>query len=63
MYDKDRDDGVFTPDEPPENAWDPLDSIVVTTQKEAKTPKNPMSHWRVSRKKIVGEYHPDVGKN
>lgn len=55
LYDKDRDDGSFSVDDPPANGWDQLDSIVVTTQKESKTPKNPMSHWRVSRKKIVGQ--------
>jgi hypothetical protein len=87
VYDKERDDGVFTPEEPvskppdlngmssPEEGpvqkeWDATDTIFVTmppwhpgasgsalgkTDKE-KTAKNPVSHWRVSRRSVVGRY-------
>lgn len=51
------------------NVWNPLDSIYVTMPPwhpaaiaspssggKDKVPKNPVSHWRVSKKKIVGSY-------
>lgn len=86
LYDKEREDGIFTPKEPSaivpspftsgsesdgsqNDVWNPLDSIYVTmppwhpaaiaspsTGSKDKTPKNPVSHWRVSKKKIVGSY-------
>lgn len=89
VYDKERDDGTFIPQEPIGRApsvngapasssedgtlqkeWDPTDSIFVTmppwhpvmsgngfgkADKE-KTAKNPVSHWRVSRRSILGPY-------
>ena len=104
VYDKERDDGSFTPHEPfkrastttptalagppsqPESShssipsddaasskeeWDPLESIFVTVPRwhpaaghhglnlgrseKDRTPKNPVSHWRVSKRSIVGE--------
>lgn len=94
IYDKEREDGVFTPQDPkapssvassnsenggnsgdspvPAGEWDPLDNMYVTvppwhpvtggglgnggkTDKE-KTVKNPVSHWRVSRRSVVGMY-------
>lgn len=85
LYDKEREDGIFTPKEPTAvnsapstngyegalaDAWNPLDSIFVTMppwhpaaiasplqgskSDKDKLPKNPVSHWRVSRKKING---------
>lgn len=93
VYDKEREDGVFAPQEPgaPSESnpaspvegtasgssmgeWDPLDSIFVTMppwhpvaaggvissggkQDKDKTAKNPVSHWKVSRKNIVGKEH------
>ncbi|GBE81904.1 Probable catabolite repression protein [Sparassis crispa] len=83
VYDKEREDGVFMPQEPgappstssdgnsasSHGEWNPLDSIFVTmppwhpvtvggnlssggkSEKE-KTAKNPVSHWKVSRKGI-----------
>jgi catabolite repression protein CreC len=89
VYDKERDDGVFTPQEPAgrpqgvsmattipsevgalQKEWDPTDTIFVTmppwhpvmsanglgkADKE-KSAKNPVSHWRVSRRSILGRY-------
>lgn len=105
VYDKERDDGSFTPHEPfkrasstaatdlagppsqPESShssipsddaasskeeWDPLESIFVTVPRwhpaaahhgglnlgrseKDRTPKNPMSHWRVSKRSVVGK--------
>lgn len=86
VYDKEREDGAFVPNEPGTSSgsteagsrssvggeWDPLDSIFVTMppwhpviaggimstvgrQDKDKTAKNPVSHWKVSRKSIVGE--------
>ncbi|KAF9526954.1 catabolite repression protein creC [Crepidotus variabilis] len=107
IYDVERDDGTFTPQDPnalptsltnsqngatiseipipshlnldvPQQEWDPLDSIFVTmppwhpaasaaatlgTPKpgKAETVKNPVSHWRVSRRGIVDfVFSPDV---
>ncbi|KAK2459699.1 hypothetical protein APHAL10511_008344 [Amanita phalloides] len=73
-YDKDRDDGTFVPSNP-HHSWDPTDSILVTmppwhpimsanhtdkSEKE-KSAKNPVSHWRVSNRKIVDfVFSPDV---
>ena len=90
VYDKEREDGAFTPHEPgtsppmmtspldgsssssSQAEWNPLDSIFVTMPpwhpvtvggpvplgakpEKEKTAKNPVSHWRVSRRSIVGE--------
>jgi catabolite repression protein CreC len=101
VYDKERDDGIFTPQDPvqipnhePNDAappatqdnpppvqqgeWDPLDKIFVTMppwhpvpsvggnggkgdrekekeREKDKVVKNPVSHWRVSRRSVVGE--------
>ena len=98
LYDKEREDGVFTPRDPnvsstgstdssgtppsPQSSqgpWNPLDSIFVTlppwhpasiaasglpngkAEKEKdRIPKNPVSHWRVSQKKVVGSYSQRV---
>ena len=91
VYDKEREDGAFTPQEPgtsppssspldamstadSQGEWNPLDSIFVTMPpwhpvalggsvplgakpEKEKTAKNPVSHWRVSRRSIVGECH------
>jgi catabolite repression protein CreC len=91
VYDKERDDGAFTPQDPasvppttepndlaPESqkspsGWNHLDNIFVTippwhpvtsgaglggaggkADKE-KVAKNPVSHWRVSKRRVVGE--------
>ena len=84
LFDKEREDGIFTPREPSAvipnpftngaesngsqgDVWNPLDSIYVTMPPwhpasiaspligtKDKIPKNPVSHWRVSKKKIVG---------
>ncbi|KAF8349185.1 WD40-repeat-containing domain protein [Amanita rubescens] len=74
-YDKEREDGAFIPPPCDAHQWDPTDSIVVTmpswhpvmsgnhsdkTEKE-KVAKNPVSHWRVSHRKIVDfVFSPDV---
>ena len=93
MYDKEREDGVFTPRDPdlggpalvdimspqspstppPSGPWNPLDTIFVTQppwhpasiasalsngkadKEKDRVPKNPVSHWRVSKKRVVGE--------
>jgi hypothetical protein len=88
VYDKERDDGVFTPqdpstselgDTPPQSEdtspseWNPLDKMFVTMppwhpvtsgaglavtggkQDKEKVAKNPVSHWRISRRSVVGE--------
>lgn len=102
VYDKDRDDGVFTaqcptaspvsplrppsnppvspPSEPssPAGEWNPLDSIFVTIPPwhpvnaagasggggkgdRDKTTKNPVSHWKVSKRSVVDfVFSPDV---
>ncbi|TFY60433.1 hypothetical protein EVJ58_g5163 [Rhodofomes roseus] len=97
VYDKEREDGAFVPQEPgaPSGSapaspvegtasgssmgeWDPLDSIFVTMppwhpvtaggvisgggkQDKDKTAKNPVSHWKVSRKSIVDfVFSPDA---
>jgi hypothetical protein len=90
VYDKEREDGTFIPQEPvgrPPSAdgttssyeegvsqreWDPTDAIFVTmppwhpvisgsgvgkTDKE-KSAKNPVSHWRVSNRSVLGPYFP-----
>ncbi|KAJ3507274.1 hypothetical protein NLJ89_g6395 [Agrocybe chaxingu] len=94
VYDKEREDGIFTPDDPnappppdpnglttqdgSHQEWDPLDSIFVTmppwhpvtsggalaapgkSDKE-KAAKNPVSHWRLSRRGVVDfVFSPDV---
>ena len=90
IYDKEREDGAFTPQEPtstssngasssnssahsdptPAGEWNPLDSIFVTMPpwhpvtnvsgggkgEKEKAAKNPVSHWKVSKKSIVGAY-------
>ncbi|KAJ7723958.1 catabolite repression protein creC [Mycena maculata] len=84
VYDKEREDGSFTPqdpvrasDSPSESPkeWDPIDSIFVTMPpwhpvsgagmgaqgKVEKVAKNPVSHWRVSRRAVVDfVFSPDV---
>jgi hypothetical protein len=94
VYDKERDDGTFTPQEPhaaipssgtdnngsssssqdaiAQREWNPLDNIFVTMPpwhpvtsvglsvpsgkpEKDKIVKNPVSHWRVSRRSVVGE--------
>ncbi|KAI9446155.1 WD40 repeat-like protein [Lactarius indigo] len=97
VYDKDRDDGVFTAQpptsspvsslRPPSNGpssyfpgeWNPLDSIFVTNSPMAscqcdkvpqegagegdrdKATKNPVSHWKVSKRSVVDfVFSPDV---
>lgn len=97
VYDKEREDGAFSPQEPtsgysggdasgaaiseeavvqPHRDWDPTDNIFVTmppwhpvttgggglnvagkSDKDSKVVKNPVSHWRISRKGVVGG-HP-----
>lgn len=73
VYDRERDDGTFKPSEEAAKEWDPVDNIFVSmppwhpvsgaalkTEKE-KAVKNPVSHWRVSRKSIVDfVFSPDV---
>ena len=95
VYDKDREDGVFTPQaptaslaspprpltndpappspeaSPPAGEWNPLDSIFVTIPPwhpansagaqagggrgdRDKAAKNPVSHWKVSKRGVVG---------
>lgn len=86
VYDKEKEDGTFTPQEPSAPAadassssdegsshkeWDPLDNIFVTmppwhpvtsgaafnggkADKE-KVAKNPVSHWRISKRSVVGK--------
>lgn len=91
VYDKEREDGVFTPQDPkssvvspiaeslsPQNSpeesstkeWNPLDNMFVTVppwhpvtgggtsnggkSDKEKTARNPVSHWRVSRRSVVG---------
>jgi catabolite repression protein CreC len=94
MYDKEREDGPFTPRVPtvpsalpstppipedtPQNTdqpsaqpveWEPLEDIFVThgvatlsssnpLAKQEKTFKNPVSHWRVSKKAVTGAKIP-----
>ncbi|EJD02273.1 WD40 repeat-like protein [Fomitiporia mediterranea MF3/22] len=94
VYDKEREDGTFTPQQPfkrhtappvsqsgsssssipsddasSREEWDPLESIFVTTPKwlpvtshtglnrgrseKERTAKNPVSHWRVSKRAVV----------
>ncbi|KAJ7735429.1 catabolite repression protein creC [Mycena olivaceomarginata] len=86
VYDKEREDGNFTPQDPaskntndslsPDGAskpWDPIDSIFVTmppwhpvssggiAPSKDKVAKNPVSHWRVSRRAVVDfVFSPDV---
>ena len=98
VYDKDREDGVFTPQTPtaslaspprpltkdptpfspegslPAGEWNPLDSIFVTIPPwhpvnaagaqagggrgdRDKATKNPVSHWKVSKRGVVGAYY------
>jgi len=87
VYDKEREDGTFTPQDPNvpsseannlfpslnDGEWDPMDNIFVTmppwhpaasgagalpsagkSDKE-RTVKNPVSHWRLSKRSVVGE--------
>lgn len=92
IYDKEREDGAFAPQDPTsptpqetngtppvsqddlhQGPWNPLDNIFVTmppwhpvtsgtglngtsgkADKE-KAAKNPVSHWRVSRRSVVGK--------
>lgn len=88
VYDKERDDGAFMPQEPVgrlpsspsegdtlQKEWDPTDTIFVTMppwhpvmsgngagkSDREKTAKNPVSHWRVSRRGILDfVFSPDV---
>ncbi|KAF9446325.1 WD40 repeat-like protein [Macrolepiota fuliginosa MF-IS2] len=102
VYDKERDDGTFSPQEPTngppslditgtpiseeaaapiQRDWDPTDNIFVTmppwhpvttgagaginvagkSDKDSKVVKNPVSHWRISRKGVVDfVFSPDV---
>ncbi|KAI0362510.1 WD40 repeat-like protein [Trametes cingulata] len=95
VYDKEREDGAFIPQEPgsspptvfpldgtssssSQGEWNPLDSIFVTMPpwhpvtaggpilpgtkpEKEKTGKNPVSHWRVSRRSIVDfVFSPDA---
>ncbi|KAJ7172138.1 catabolite repression protein creC [Mycena filopes] len=79
VYDKERDDGNFTPqdpagDSPSSKPWDPIDSIFVTMPpwhpvssgglsipSKDKVAKNPVSHWRVSKRAVVDfVFSPDV---
>lgn len=79
VYDRDREDGPFTPREPHvisaplvENGtaetegtpsateWDPIYEMFVSPNLHGlggneKALKNPVSHWRVSKKKITGK--------
>lgn len=86
VYDKERDDGTFTPQDPtspahenggtpvsdepsPAKEWDPMDNIFVTMppwhpatgnpsipgkSEKDKVAKNPVSHWRISKRGVVG---------
>ena len=92
VYEKDREDGPFTPRLPPtgvgpplahpqaqtptsggggapphaeyfEAPWDPMDDMLVTPNhaggavgpnEKGPPKKNPVSHWRVSKKSIIG---------
>jgi hypothetical protein len=73
VFDRDREDGPFTPQEPhglstssTENGlsqgaatpseWDPLCEMFVSPNPHVneKSLKNPISHWRVSKRKITG---------
>ena len=92
MYDKERDDGTFLPQDPntgtsadttnpsqvspdstPHKEWDPTDNIFVTMppwhpvtsgaalnvpgkSDKDKVAKNPVSHWRLSRRGVVGMF-------
>lgn len=99
MYEKDREDGPFTPRPPPTGAnpplsqthtsnplssstsssgggavphgdhteapWDPMDDMFVTPNhaggavglnEKGPPRKNPVSHWRVSKKRIIGTW-------
>ncbi|PCH37890.1 WD40 repeat-like protein [Wolfiporia cocos MD-104 SS10] len=91
VYDKEREDGAFVPQEPgtsnsssdgnsasSRGDWDPLDSIFVTMPPwhpvaagsalsgaskpdKEKAAKNPVSHWKVSRRSIVDfVFSPDA---
>ncbi|ESK94167.1 catabolite repression protein crec [Moniliophthora roreri MCA 2997] len=85
VYDREREDGTFTPSEPgpshtnstgsangsdshtsSEESWDPMDNIFVTMppwhpvgsgaksdKDKAASLRNPVSHWRVSKKSVV----------
>ena len=92
VYDKERDDGTFMPQDPntgtsadaanpsqvspdgtPHKEWDPTDNIFVTMppwhpvttgatlnvsgkSDKDKVAKNPVSHWRLSRRSVVGKF-------
>ncbi|KAK7040943.1 hypothetical protein VNI00_009539 [Paramarasmius palmivorus] len=92
VYDREREDGTFTPSEPgpshtntssangsdshtsSEDSWDPMDNIFVTMppwhpvgagaksdKDKAASLRNPVSHWRVSKKSVVDfVFSPDV---
>ncbi|KAK0463809.1 WD40-repeat-containing domain protein [Desarmillaria tabescens] len=95
VYDRERDDGTFKPQEPvvqsgssgsgslpssddntSQKDWDPIDNIFVTIppwhpvtggaglkneREREKAVKNPVSHWKVSRKSVVDfAFSPDV---
>ncbi|KAL0571051.1 hypothetical protein V5O48_010906 [Marasmius crinis-equi] len=95
VYDREREDGTFTPQDPgpsipptgheshtsSEESWDPMENIFVTMppwhpvaalngsggnhnksdKDKAASVKNPVSHWRVSRRAVVDfVFSPDV---
>ncbi|KAJ8087969.1 hypothetical protein PM082_013520 [Marasmius tenuissimus] len=92
VYDREREDGTFTPQDPgpsnpptgsesnpsSEESWDPMENIFVTMppwhpvaasnvgpsksdKDKAASVKNPVSHWRVSRRSVVDfVFSPDV---
>ncbi|KAJ7583068.1 catabolite repression protein creC [Mycena floridula] len=83
VYDKERSDGTFVPQDPvgatdsedgtSQKEWDPLENIFVTMPPwhpvagapgkpdKDKAIKNPVSHWRVSRRSIIDfVFSPDV---
>lgn len=72
VYDKEREDGTFKPSEVAAKDWDPVDNIFVTMppwhpaaggalKERDKAIRNPVSHWRVSRKSIIDfVFSPDV---
>lgn len=65
VYDTEREDGAFAPPEPLPS-WDPTQSMFVSAPPwpiaPSKAPaKNPVSHWRVSRRAVVDlVFSPDV---
>ncbi|KIY50819.1 WD40 repeat-like protein [Fistulina hepatica ATCC 64428] len=66
IYDTQREDGSFTPQEPSaesQDQWDPTDSMFVSIPPwhPDKSVKNPVSHWRLSKRSVVDfAFSPDV---